>query len=535
MDILETLPLPSLSFGMLYLIAAIVFASIWVPWWFASKKLGTPAITWLNALRILSALLFPLWCLLVLGLISYLWDILTTPPPPLAEDQRWVALTVVGLITALGGLVGAPLALIRVFTTERQTKAQEEGLITDRINNAVRNLGADKQASNGPDQTAIWVPNIEVRIGAILELERLAKAHLEVHVQIMEILCTYIRENAKAEDAKALPTLLQSLDDLESGEPISSGSALKLDHELWEDFRSENNYIMSEWISALANVRSDVQLALTVIGRRSSQQAAREESNKGLNFIVNLDGTNLQGADLSDLNFQSASFKAANLQSASLFGTNLRGASFDKTMMQGTNLYRAKLEYAMFYETKLENAYARGAQMNTTFFDQSDLKGADLSQTNLINTHCTSTSLVGTNLQDAKLVGAKLSQTSLSGADASFANMKNTRVQAVNLKGTSLIEANLNGSEISGTNFSNRTVLHGTKFKAACIYGHGPESIETLARFRHQVFADGSTQLPAKYKRPDHWVDEKLNGNQFMDAWRAWQATLPKDEDGNFL
>ncbi len=48
-------------------------------------------------------------------------------------------------------------------------------------------------------------PNLEVRIGAILALERLASQNLDVHVQIMEILTAYIRENAKAKDAPTLP------------------------------------------------------------------------------------------------------------------------------------------------------------------------------------------------------------------------------------------------------------------------------------------------------------------------------------------
>ncbi len=65
------------------------------------------------------------------------------------------------------------------------------------------------------------VPNIEVRIGAILALERMAKKNADVHIQIMEILTAYIRENA----------------------PVAEGT-----HE--------------------RKPRQDIQLAFTVIGRR---------------------------------------------------------------------------------------------------------------------------------------------------------------------------------------------------------------------------------------------------------------------------
>lgn len=71
-------------------------------------------------------------------------------------------------------------------------------MITDRINAAVLGLGAVKTVKVPEDGQVVerTEPNIEVRIGAILALEQIAKKNLGVHVQIMEILCTCIRENA---------------------------------------------------------------------------------------------------------------------------------------------------------------------------------------------------------------------------------------------------------------------------------------------------------------------------------------------------
>jgi hypothetical protein len=69
-------------------------------------------------------------------------------------------------------------------------------LITDRINAVVLGLGVEKTVNVTENGQVIerTEPNIEVRIGAILALERIAKENLDVHVQIMELLCTYIRE-----------------------------------------------------------------------------------------------------------------------------------------------------------------------------------------------------------------------------------------------------------------------------------------------------------------------------------------------------
>ncbi|MCH2165909.1 MAG: hypothetical protein MK098_14880, partial [Marinovum sp.] len=193
---------------------------------------------------------------------------------------RYAILGYVGLLTALGGLIAAPFAVVRLFFTSRQTVAQEHGLVTDRINKAVEALGAEKdttvfgrqvqicygkkttrvlafskgdepkleanmighpifydnfeedgvsdwqphqrvdtyersktviewmedQMTLGADEairsTSDWRPytvtrqNREVRIGGLLSLEKISEDHPETHIQVMQILTAYIRENA---------------------------------------------------------------------------------------------------------------------------------------------------------------------------------------------------------------------------------------------------------------------------------------------------------------------------------------------------
>jgi 1-deoxy-D-xylulose 5-phosphate reductoisomerase len=79
------------------------------------------------------------------------------------------------LIAALAGLIAMPRTLIRLHYTRRQTLAKEEGLITDRINAAVLGLGAEKTVKFVDSDHKIveqTLPNIEVRIGALLSLGR---------------------------------------------------------------------------------------------------------------------------------------------------------------------------------------------------------------------------------------------------------------------------------------------------------------------------------------------------------------------------
>ena len=157
-----------------------------------------------------------------------------------------------GSALLLGALVAAAtliFTLLRTWINERTTRATEEGLITDRINAAVASLGADKtvklfndDASN-KDGKEYTRPNIEVRVGAILALERIARMNDSVHIQIMEILCAYVRENTKHEFKRA------SKDRPDRSEPF---------------YRQIP--------------RNDLQLAIRVIGRRSKRQIDIEYS-----------------------------------------------------------------------------------------------------------------------------------------------------------------------------------------------------------------------------------------------------------------
>jgi hypothetical protein len=131
------------------------------------------------------------------------------------------------LIAALAAIVTAPLALLKAYINERQTTAAEEGLITDRFTRAVEQLGIEKTVKHRerlikyrvPDdrkgarlhqateikgqsfalpegamarQTGAWesveetVPNLEVRLGAIYALERIAQDSERDHIPIME-------------------------------------------------------------------------------------------------------------------------------------------------------------------------------------------------------------------------------------------------------------------------------------------------------------------------------------------------------------
>ena len=81
-------------------------------------------------------------------------------------------------------VVGGIFALIAVYFTYRRVRVSEQGHITDRYSKAIELLGAT---------TAENKPNIEVRLGAIYALERIAFDSPRNHWTIMEILRCQVR------------------------------------------------------------------------------------------------------------------------------------------------------------------------------------------------------------------------------------------------------------------------------------------------------------------------------------------------------
>ena len=118
-----------------------------------------------------------------------------------------------GFGALLVALLGAPFLIWNTVIKHKALGFQKEGLFTDRLSKAVEQLGVEKTvklAGMNCKPVETTEPNIEVRVGAILLLERIAQDSTAYdkgrdHVRVMEILCAYVRENAKASAATAFP------------------------------------------------------------------------------------------------------------------------------------------------------------------------------------------------------------------------------------------------------------------------------------------------------------------------------------------
>lgn len=171
------------------------------PRWWVARPLG-PLVSVLLAI------------LLVLAVVAAFAVLLHTVAMARSGASEGINLGAGALIVAL---LGAPFLIWSTVLKHQTLRYQKEGHITDRINKAVEQLGAEKTVkvrgkdAEGKDITIEETrPNLEVRIGAILSLERIAQDSTRYdrgrdHVRVMEILCAYVRENAPASSAQDHP------------------------------------------------------------------------------------------------------------------------------------------------------------------------------------------------------------------------------------------------------------------------------------------------------------------------------------------
>lgn len=287
----------------------------------------------------------------------------------------------------IAAMLSAPFVIWGTVLKHQTVMFQKEGHMTDRINKAVEQLGTEKKVdrigrpvalSKGnqdeltlgekldartliewqgttllPEdgwhivKTGDWevfsesIPNIEVRIGAILSLERIAQDSTRHdkgrdHVRVMEILCAYIRENApiRTEDAEKRSSLLRALN-------VNYANS---------DFPDMDMRVVQHWIANSPKPRSDVELALNVVGRRSAKQIEIEKSHPSPNGHYVLD---LSFTDLRRVLAVGRNFSGANLRGSWFDGAVLNGAKFDNTNLLETRFWEVSAVESSFLGSNL--------------------------------------------------------------------------------------------------------------------------------------------------------------------------------------
>ncbi|WP_112310950.1 pentapeptide repeat-containing protein [Pseudogemmobacter bohemicus] len=250
------------------------------------------------------------WTGLLLLSIMAAYNLLWPWKETLPEASGSMPLGAGALVVAL---LGAPWVIWGTWLKHRTVAFQKEGHMTDRISKAVEQLGAEKtvKAGTGEDDkvTERTEPNIEVRIGGLLSLERIAEDsmrfdHGRDHIRVMQIICAYLRQNSRATN-------------LEPTHP---------------PFKSRTP-------------RLDLQIATDVLCRRKPAQVEVEARQKYRLDLreVDFDGMLLSKGDFAGALMMGCRFEDTDLRNANLTATNMSGSLLSnvwlgEALLLGTNL-----------------------------------------------------------------------------------------------------------------------------------------------------------------------------------------------------
>jgi hypothetical protein len=91
------------------------------------------------------------------------------------------------LILTVAQILGGTALLSGLYFTWRTLQVNREGQITERFTRAIEQLGATHNDNS---------KNLELRLGGIYALERIARESEEDHWSIMEVLTAYVRQHA---------------------------------------------------------------------------------------------------------------------------------------------------------------------------------------------------------------------------------------------------------------------------------------------------------------------------------------------------
>ncbi|MEU0650331.1 pentapeptide repeat-containing protein [Streptomyces umbrinus] len=228
------------------------------------------------------------------------------------------------LLQALGGLV----VVAGAAAGWQQLRLAREGQITERFTRAIDHLGSE---------------TLDVRLGGIYALERVAKNSPDDRPTVSDILCAFVREHSRwpvgAPDGPEHPT------------PT-------VDRQM-------------PWLTTRA---PDVQTALYVLGRRHGHPQehklylSRADLRRAQLSKAQLEGTNLRHSNLSR-----AYMPDSNLENGQLVNTDLRHAHLRGARLSHSDLRDAHLQHADLRQATLRGADLRGANLS-----DAHLYGADL-------------------------------------------------------------------------------------------------------------------------------------------------------------
>jgi Pentapeptide repeats (8 copies) len=273
---------------------------------------------------------------------------------------------------------GAFYLFSRLDVLRRGRSLERAGMLDERFETIVKNLGADKPAI--------------VRLASVYALTKLADERERYRQICIDVLCGYLR----------LPS---------EPDPGSEAPAPK-----------RNEFLAGR------EVRNTIVKVITAHLRRGATVPWQD-------LDLDFTGADLSRVDFSFANLARATFAGATLSGANLTGAMLVDANLVGVAFGGANLSHADLHNADLDGADLTRADLDGADLDGADLTRANLTDADLVQARLRSARCNHARLVGANFSRADLSGAWLVQSDLTNADFRGAVLAQSQLQDSDLSG----------------------------------------------------------------------------------------------------
>ena len=261
--------------------------------------------------------------------------------------------TLIGSIGTAATIVGGIGLLINIYIATRRLSLDTKKIVDDRV--IAESRLTTERFSKSVEQ--LGSGSIHVRLGGIYALEQLSKDSPEDSWTVVEVLSAFIRE--------------QTLSVLEEDK--------------------------SEEMSCVA---TDVQAALTVLGRRQTRQSSNGRE-------IDLSDATLSQSKMFDANLVAANLAGTDLRRADLRRADMRNAFLRSADLRATKLRWVNLSSASLLDADLSGAYLSDADLTEAFLFRANLRGANLSNADLSRANLRGTNLSGANLSNANLSSAQ--------------------------------------------------------------------------------------------------------------------------------
>ncbi len=284
-------------------------------------------------------------------------------------------------------LLGGLFLFVGFYASYQTLLNSREQQLTDRLTRSVDQLGA----------TAVdGTPKIEIRLGGIYGLERIAHDSDKDNWPILEILTAYVTRNSPR---------IEEVDPKIKRRPLTRGSP-----------RSDIAAILT--VLARREFDCDNQIRFFGLSRTDLQGVVLASGNL---CEIDFSDSLLQRANAANADLRLARFTQSDLTEANLASANCSGAHFEHAVLKKGNLLGAKLLYAIAPDADFSGTMLAQADATDSIFMRTDLRNANLLNTKFRKSNLSSADLSGDSLVLTDLTDANLEATNLDGADLSAA------------------------------------------------------------------------------------------------------------------